>query len=194
MKSAFGSVSKMLSGKAFPMNVRALRLVLEEILSSYIGEISSYNDFDKFLDETALRSRTAKHWTNNFIRPVLLMMLFVRSEREGDWPLYLYACWQMLPYFFAAGHTNYARYGSYYLQNIQGQGCFLKGKNVIHLQDGRWNDIWSYMGIETTYMRHGKSAAEGLVGNPLNPVSVKKVCLSMHTCAEMKSDLEWDMW
>ena len=83
----------MLSGKAFPMNIRALRLVLEEILRSYIGEFSCYNDFDQFPDETALRSRTAKHWINNFFKPVLLMMLFVRSEREGDWPLHLYACW-----------------------------------------------------------------------------------------------------
>ena len=31
LKSAFGSVEKMLSGKNFPQNVRALRMVVEEL-------------------------------------------------------------------------------------------------------------------------------------------------------------------
>ena len=32
MKSAFGGVPRLLSGKKFPHNVRALRLVVEEML------------------------------------------------------------------------------------------------------------------------------------------------------------------
>ena len=34
----------------------------------------------------------------------MMMMIFVRAEREGDWPLHLWAVREMLPYFFAAGH------------------------------------------------------------------------------------------
>ena len=29
---------------------------------------------------------------------------------EGDWPLHMWAVQMMIPYFFAAGHANYARY------------------------------------------------------------------------------------
>ena len=47
------------------------------------------------------------------------MALFVRAEKEGDWPLYLYVVSKMIPYFFAAGHQNYARYGLYYLHDIK---------------------------------------------------------------------------
>jgi hypothetical protein len=36
-------------------------------------------------------SRTSKHWVNNLILPVFLIMIFVRAEREGDWPLHLWA-------------------------------------------------------------------------------------------------------
>jgi len=43
------------------------------------------------------------------------MMVFIRAEREGEWPLHLWAVQEMLPYFFAAGLHNYARYGLYYL-------------------------------------------------------------------------------
>ena len=57
----------------------------------------------------ASRSRTSKTWVNNLIKPVLIMMQFVRAEREGDWPLHLAAVAAMMPYFFASGHFNYAR-------------------------------------------------------------------------------------
>jgi len=49
-------------------------------------------------------------WIDVFIKPVLLMMVFVRAEREADWPLHLWAVAKMNSYFFAAGHCNYARY------------------------------------------------------------------------------------
>ncbi len=47
------------------------------------------------------------------------MMKLVRAEREGDWPLHLWAVEDMLPYFFASSHVNYARYGLYYLRSMQ---------------------------------------------------------------------------
>jgi len=46
-------------------------------------------------------------------------MMYVRAEREADWPLHLAAVELMLPYFFAAGHVNYARYGLYYLRSME---------------------------------------------------------------------------
>ena len=58
----------------------------------------------------ASRSRTSKLWVDNLIKPVLIMMQFVRAEREGDWPLHLSAVSAMIPYFFASSHFNYARY------------------------------------------------------------------------------------
>ena len=65
------------------------------------------------------------------------MMMYVRAEREGDWPLHLVAVKQMLPYFFAAAHVNYARYGLYYLRSMESLGPeeiskFMKGEHVMH--------------------------------------------------------------
>ena len=39
MESAFGGVTKLLSGKNFPQNVRGLRLVVEELLRSISGRV-----------------------------------------------------------------------------------------------------------------------------------------------------------
>ena len=110
MQTAFGGVPKMLTGKKFPQNMRALRMVVEELLSSIIVTSEDYEQLMSILNDKANKSRTAKLWTDNLIKPVFLMMIFVRAEREADWPLHLWAVEEMLPYFFAASHCNYARF------------------------------------------------------------------------------------
>ena len=142
MNSAFGGVLKMLSGKKYPQNLRALRMVVEELLRHIIPDTENYAELmaileeryvvlqfytllfiiclfnckyktEYFLLDVAFRSsesRTTKTWVTNLIKLVLIMMQFVRAEREGDWPLHLAAVAAMIPYFFASGHFNYARY------------------------------------------------------------------------------------
>ena len=110
MKSAFAGVEKMLLGsKYFPQNFRALRMVVEELLRPYMQSLNTSEELESFLDRKASESKTGKLWVENLIKPVQLMMLFVRAEREGDWPLHLHVVSKMLPYFFAAGHQNYAQ-------------------------------------------------------------------------------------
>ena len=102
LKCRFAGVANMLSGKTFPYNIRALRLLVEEILRGHITNLESYQEMMDALHDVSSRSRTAKHWVEKLIKPVFLIITFVRAEREGDWQLDLYACSQMLPYFFAA--------------------------------------------------------------------------------------------
>ena len=88
-------------------------------------------------------SKTAKLWVENLIKPVQLIMLFVRAEREGDWPLHLAVVSKMLPYFFATGHYNYARYATYYLNDMKNLppvilARFLKGEHTTHHQKVEW--------------------------------------------------------
>ena len=88
------------------------------------------------------------------------MMLYVRAEREGDWPLHLVAVKGMLLYFFASGHANYVRYGLYYLssmESLQGEelSTCMRGEHVMHHVPGLWNGIWSHMYNERTFMRYG---------------------------------------
>ena len=52
--------------------------------------------------------------------PTAIIHMFIRAERESDWLLHLNCVQQMLPYFFAAGHSNYAQYGTWYLLEMQG--------------------------------------------------------------------------
>ena len=66
----------------------------------------------------------------------------------------------MMPYFFAAGHQNYARLGLVYLRTIENLPgsilpYFKRGKHVMQHIDGLWNGIRSDMFIESTFMRYG---------------------------------------
>ena len=107
---------------ALPSELAAAPAILEEryvVLQYYtlLFIICLFNykyKSEYFVLDMAFRSpesRTTKTWVTNLIKPVLIMMQFVRAEREGDWSLHLAAT--MIPYFFASGHFNYARYQVY---------------------------------------------------------------------------------
>ena len=106
------------------------------------------------------------------MKPTLLIFLYLRAEREGEFGLHLYACKQMMPYFFAAGHINYARYGLAYLRSMSRLtgtvlDQFKKGQHVMRHQPGFCNAIWSDMAIKT-YMKHGKGP-NGIIGFTTKP-------------------------
>ena len=122
------------------------------------------------------------------------MIIYVRVEREAEWSLHLWAMQQMIPYFFAAGHVNYARYGLYYLRSMERPPenvlkRFLNGEHVMRHNPGVWNGIWSDMFIETTSMRYGKGHG-GLVGVTLNPSTIKRWAPSLHTTSRVEGDID----
>ena len=154
MKTAFAGIEKMLIGKKFPMNIRALQVVATELLRTLINEDTTQN-MATILQDISNKSRLAEHWIRNLIRPVLLIMMYVRAEWEGEFGLHLYACKEMIPYFFVAGHWNYARDSIVYLRTIEKLlnsflDKFMNGEHVFHLKDGLFIGIWSDMSIETT--------------------------------------------
>ena len=193
MASAFASVDKLLKGKLYPMCVRSLRFVVEELLRPYMPELSSFRDMMNFLEDVSSKIRTSKLWVDCLIKSVLLIMQYVRAERTGDWLLHLYASAEMIKYFFAAGHVNFARYGLYNLLQMINlpehvMQKFLLGEHVMRIRDGVFNAIWSDMFIETTYMRFSKSPG-GLIGKSLNEEAFQKWALSHHTLTKCKSDM-----
>ena len=82
----------MIITKKFRINVRALRLVVIELLRGFIDDIKDYNKFDLFLKRISKEGILSVHWVKNLVTPVLLMMLYIRREREGEFSLHLHAC------------------------------------------------------------------------------------------------------
>ena len=154
MKTAFAGVEKMLLGKKFPQNVRALRIVVTELLRPLIDVNTCQDDFTATLQELSNKSKLAEHWIQNLIYPAFIMMMYIRGEGEGEFGLHLYACKKMVPYSFATGHWNYARDSIVYMRTMEKlPEClvkkFMNGEHVVRIQNGLFNGIWSDMAIES---------------------------------------------
>ena len=67
IKAAFEGVTKMLTGKNFPQNTRALRIVVEQVLHQILCEVNTFDELMQERKARASKSRTAKHWVGNLI-------------------------------------------------------------------------------------------------------------------------------
>ena len=104
LSTAFGSVEKMLQGKKFLKNIRALRSVIEDMFCPVLVAVdSAINDMDELhivLDRLSSLSRTTKMWVRNTIKSMFLMMLYWCECHEGDWPLHVKIAETMLSHMF----------------------------------------------------------------------------------------------
>jgi hypothetical protein len=139
------------------------------------------DELDKYLESKATQSKITKMWVECFIKPFFIIMHFVGAERKGDWPLHLSTVEKMLPYFFASGHTNYARYGLIYFRSMQCLHLTLFKK--IYDWATR-HAMWSDLFIETTHKRYGHGSS-GIIGSTLAIWA-----LSQSSCAQIKHDIE----
>ncbi len=121
------------------------------------------------------------------------MLVFIRAEREGGRALHLWAVYEMIPYFCAARHIHYTRYGLIYLRSMQklnGETLerFLKGEHVQRYRQGLWNGIWTDISIETMFMHYGHGPG-GLIGIILNEKVVHRWVLSLHICSRLMKEM-----
>ena len=191
----FGSVDKMLEGKKYPQNVRALRLLTEQLLHPIIenNELNNMADLENLLADLSTKSRTTKAWTELVIKPVLLSMQFTRATHEPDYALLFTTMNKMLPYFFAAHKHNYARYGTFFCRSLtwlpsEVEQQFLRGEQILHHMEGLWNGIPLDQFIETTWMKRGKGPS-GVIGNTQNPQTVATWSYSQHAVVTLMGDL-----
>ena len=134
-------------------------MLVEELIRPFFQtqNMLCMDDLQHALTGTASQSRTAKLWVNCVIKLVFTIMEYVRAEREADWPLHIASVQEMMPLFFAASHFNYARYGLYYLREMEAmpevvRQHFVKGEPTMHHNAGLFNDIWSDMAIGTGHL------------------------------------------
>ena len=186
----------MLNGKKFPENVTALRMLVEELLRPLFerNKLNSMDDLQEALNQASQKNRTAKLWVSCLIEPILIVMRYVRAERESDWPMHLACVEEMIPLFFTAGHLHYARYALYYVRSMNDMPddvsqAFMKGQHTMHHNAGIFIVIWSDMAIESTFMRYGHGTG-GIIGITLKPETLKTWTYSLHTCNDIVQSLD----
>ncbi len=184
---SYKGINSMMLGKAWPKALRGFRMVVVGLLKrNILSGARTTEEMDDML-ASACSSRTGQLWVDCFIYPTILAHMFVRAEREGKYALHMYCMSRMLPYFFAAGHWNYARYITWHLMEFmnlvddKALEMFYEGRHVCRHRSGAWNGVFSDQFGEQTYIRYGK-AKGGLVGMTLSPDQVARWVLSYHVC------------
>lgn len=85
---------------------------LQNIIEEYVLPL-----FTDFRADVSAMSPTFKFW-DCFIDGVHNLLLNLRAEREGDWPLHLHSIISVLPYYAIADKVNYMRWTPVYLMDM----------------------------------------------------------------------------
>ena len=127
------------------------------------------------------------------IKLTLLALQLPRAQRDGDFLLQQVSLEAMMPYSFAAGHMNYARYITWYLRNVENlpttaKNDLIDGAHVCRHSDGGTAVPADQFG-EQTYIRRGKDAG-GLRGISTNAEQIAVWVGSFSVCANLDLAIE----
>jgi len=189
---AENSVDKMLTGHAYSRAIRAHFLVQNSLARKIISNIdfdenetrtlhSAFDNiesidvtdsilaikkkFDDKMKLLQLNGPTAQLWIL-YINLIQIVKNFIQAERTGNWKLHLQSMQNMLPYFYATGHNNYAKSAHLYLLDMykleermnvfEYQKFTEHGYFTIRRGDKFRTGTWSDMIIEQSLMKSFK--------------------------------------
>ena len=152
-------------------------------------------DFIKILDLFKLYDEEdngpLKMFWRSYFEMVSLLLTFIRATREGNWPLHLECIREMLPWYFAYDHVNYARYLPVYLMHMiqlpethpEAQMMLENGDfGVQRNSEHGFSQLPVDQTIEQTLNRSTKTNG-GIVGFSLKKNAVQRWLLTAHSRA-----------
>jgi hypothetical protein len=143
--------------------------------------------FDAYREKQCNLYTTFNLW-NSYCEMVELLLTFTRETRTGDWALHMKTTAETMPWFFAYNHTNYSRYMSIYLHEMQNlpsshpkiHEYLSQGDFVVQLQESHpFSQVACDLSIEVTINRDSKTKG-GLIGFSQNPAGVQRWTLAHH--------------
>ena len=152
----------------------------------------TYQELSEYL-EAVREHPVGRLWVDCLIKPTLLALQLLRAQRDGDFLLQQVSLEAMMPYFFAVGHMNYARYITWYLRNVENlpttaKNDLMEGAHVCRQSDGGTAVPADQFG-EQTYIRRGKGAG-GLRGISMNAEQVAVWVGRFSVCAHLDMAIE----
>ena len=129
------------------------------------------DDFAEYKVKKSSESETFHYW-DNFIQMVKILRDLIRADREGNWNLHLHSLKAILPFFAVFDRTNYLRWCSLYVEDMQKLSerapdvytNFQEGKFSVKHTPGKFKAVAADMCLEQTINRSQKSTA-GIIGN-----------------------------
>ena len=141
-----------------------------ELLSTVLGEIDS--NICPLIEQFRIEGREAsplfQFWDDYLTKVSEPIKLYLASSRHSMWESNHYSKWKLLPFFFAANRSTYARYMTYMLlsENRLPEKVirsFSNGNFVAKLTDGTFNGVWLDYVLEVTENKSLKTTG-GIIG------------------------------
>ena len=140
----------------------------------------------RFKSESWESSQLFKFW-NSYVEMVLVLLRFIRAEREGDWRLHLASTAEMTPYFFSMDRTNYSRWLPVYIADMhlledtapEVHQEFMQGNHAVSRSYQPFSHIWTDMPLEQTVNLDSKTKG-GIVGISQKPEALERWFLTAH--------------
>ena len=92
---------------AHQVTALALHNLQREAFLQTSGLVHDEEAFQQWKTSTREKSSTFHFW-DMVLRLEILILIFIRSHREGNFPLYVETLEALVPWFIALDHTNYA--------------------------------------------------------------------------------------
>lgn len=169
------AAEQVLNGKAYARGIRMHKLTIQALWRILLPQLLLYVDntqlkmaiinhvttgdtegllsllqseeFNKILEVfVASNNKVNFSFWWGYMEMVQTLLLFIRAQREGNWELHLYAFKRMLPLFFRYNHTNYARWGTVYINEMhqlpnEVQKEFRAGNFVVKRSLQKFNQV-----------------------------------------------------
>ena len=125
---------------------------------------------------------------DKYIEMILLLLEFIRAEREGDWELHPKVTIKMIPYFFAMDRWNKSRWLPVYIvdmRSLQEKALdvyneFLRGNHTVSRSISQsFNQVWTDIALEQSINLDSKTKG-GVIGITQRPSALQKWFLTAH--------------
>ena len=176
--------------------------------SLYLLQQKAYTEYCKGVEEEC-NKMSLEDWCDQRVEacPLFLfwsiilqleldVMIYVRAIREGDFLLYIDALAKLVPWFFALGHTNYARWIPVHLRDMvslhdKHPGVFAefrKGNCVVK----KTTHVFSGIAIDQAHEQNNASVKGdgGAVGLTENPAALRRWMVSGPEMARLIGEFE----
>jgi hypothetical protein len=182
-----------IAGKLYD-KVMSSSLPVEEVCSSKVLERIQSELYEK---KISMNMRTAQLWVQ-YMNMIDILQKFLKAERTGNWRLHLQCVYDMLPYFAASGHRQYAKSAYVYYQmmmalpetNPDVHEKFLKGFHVVRRSDRYWAGLFTDLTIEQVLMRSVKTHGGLTRGKGFSETERLVWVLAMPACANINNAMQ----
>ena len=178
------------------VSVMSLHLLKHKAYSAYCSGVDGAPESQEVWEQLSRTDNPQFKYWSTIMELELLMCRFIRSLREGDFPLYVQVCDELCAWFHVMDHTNYARWVPVHVRDMVQlsethpdiHAKFLKGNFVVQKSPHKFSLIGKDQSREQSNKRlqsHG-----GAVGLYENPEALALFMLAGPDCSRCVEEFE----